>query len=96
MEQAAINERNRKSAAAAEANRKRSISALSEEATEAKRFKADNPSASVASALANFDFTSLPHTLITDIIIANLHALSEQALAAAVQVPFLPFGMRLI
>ena len=59
MEQAIVNERNRKTTAAAEANRKRSISALSDEASEAKRFRADNPSASVASTLANFDFTSL-------------------------------------
>lgn len=86
MEQAIVNERNRKTTAAAEANRKRSISALSDEASEAKRFRADNPSASVASTLANFDFTSLPSTLITDLIIANLQVLTEQSLAAAVEV----------
>lgn len=88
MESAVVNERNRKTAAAAEANRKRSITALSDEASEAKRFRADNPSASVASALANFDFTSLPHTLVTDLIIANLHALTEQSLATAVEVSY--------
>lgn len=86
MEQAVVNERNRKTAAAAEANRKRSISALSDGASEAKRFRADNPSASVASALANFDFTSLPHTLITDLIITNLQILTEESLAVAVEV----------
>ena len=37
MEQAVVNERNRKAAAAAEANRKRSITALSDEASEAKK-----------------------------------------------------------
>lgn len=87
MEQAVITERNRKAAVAAEANRKRSISALTDEASEAKRLKSEHdPSASVASALANFDFTALPHTLVTDLIIANLQILSEQSLAAAIDV----------
>ena len=88
MAQAVTNEKNRKAAAAAEASRKRSISALSEEATEAKRQKMDNgaSTASVASVLANFDFSILPHTLVTELIIANLQALTEQSLTAAINV----------
>ena len=98
MAQAVTNEKNRKAAAAAEASRKRSISALSEEATEAKRQKMDNgaSTASVASVLANFDFSILPHTLVTELIIANLQALTEQSLTAAINVnrnlPCLFFG----
>ena len=87
MEQAAINERNRKAAAAAEANRKRTISALSDEASEAKRLKTEhNSAATVASVLAAFDFTALPYTLVSDLIVANLQVLTEQALATAIQV----------
>ncbi|THH09925.1 hypothetical protein EW145_g1681 [Phellinidium pouzarii] len=85
MEQALVNERSRKAAAAAEVNRKRSINALSDEASEAKRLKTEHPSASIASALANFDFTALPHALVTDLIVANLQVLTEQSLAAAVK-----------
>ena len=87
MEQAAINERNRRAAAAAEARRKRTISALSDEASEAKRLKTGHePPANVVSALANFDFSSLPPSLVTELIVSNLQTLSEQSLAAAVQV----------
>lgn len=89
MEQAVINERNRKAAAAAEASRKRTISALSDEASDAKRLKTEHESsASVASVLSSFDFTALPHSLVTDLIVANLQALTDQALATAVQVCF--------
>ncbi|KAH8111033.1 Symplekin tight junction protein C terminal-domain-containing protein [Phellopilus nigrolimitatus] len=84
MEQAVVNERNRKAAAAAEASRKRSINALNDEAGEAKRQKTDHPSTSISGVLANFDFTVLPHTLVTDLIVANLQVLTEQSLAAAV------------
>ena len=87
MEQAAINERNRKAAAAAEASRKRSISALSDEASDAKRLKTDADSAAtVASVLTNFDFSSLPASLVTDLIVANLQVLTEQRLAYAIAV----------
>ena len=87
MEQAAINERSRKAAAAAEASRKRTISALSDEASEAKRLKTEHePSANVVSVLANFDFSSLPSSLVTDLVVSNLQTLSEQTLATAVQV----------
>lgn len=85
MEQAILNERNRKAAIAAEASRKRSISALSEEAIEAKRQKTDNGgSVSVSSVLANFDFSILPHNLITELIISNLQVLTEQSLTSAI------------
>ena len=84
MERAAAAERNRKANAAAEANRKRSITALSNETNEAKRLKTGH--STVSSVLANFDFSSLPHTLVTDLIVANLQVLSEQSLSAAVQV----------
>ena len=87
MEQAILNERNRKAAIAAEASRKRSISALSEEAIEAKRQKTDNGSSvSVSSVLANFDFSILPHSLITELIISNLQVLTEQSLINAINV----------
>ena len=87
MEQAVLNERNRKAAIAAEASRKRSISALSDEANDAKRLKTDADSAAtVASVLTNFDFSSLPATLVTDLIVANLQVLSEQRLATAIAV----------
>ena len=85
--QAILNERNRKAAIAAEASRKRSISALSEEAIEAKRQKTDNGSSvSVSSVLANFDFSILPHSLITELIISNLQVLTEQSLTNAINV----------
>lgn len=87
MEQAVVNERNRKAAVAAEASRKRSISALSDEANDAKRLKTDPDSAAtVASVLTNFDFSSLPATLVSDLIVANLQVLTEQRLAASIAV----------
>ncbi|KAL5492454.1 hypothetical protein ACEPAI_3901 [Sanghuangporus weigelae] len=96
MEQAAINERNRKAAAAAEASRKRTISALSDEASEAKRLKTEHdPSSNVASILANFDFSALPHTIVTDLIVSNLQILTESSLTAAVQKYRQQNGLRL-
>lgn len=96
MDRAATFERNRKAAAAAEANRKRSIAALSNEANEAKRLKTEHSSSTVSSVLANFDFGSLPHTLVTDLIVANLQVLTEQDLANAVQVSFAVISKRQI
>ena len=89
MEQAATNERNRKAAAAAEASRKRSLEALGEESGDVKRVKTDHPSEGIAGALASFDFTALPANLVTDLIIASLQAVSQQALQTAVQVIYL-------
>jgi symplekin len=86
MEQAALDERNRKAAEAAEASRKRSVSALSDEANEAKRVKTAHPNTSVSGILSNFDFASLPASLVTELIVANLQVLTEQSLATAIQV----------
>ena len=86
MEQAATNERNRKAAAAAEASRKRAVDTLSDEAGDAKRVKTSHPSDGIAGALASFDFTSLPADMVTDLIVASLQAISQQALQTAVQV----------
>ncbi|TDL24074.1 hypothetical protein BD410DRAFT_767966 [Rickenella mellea] len=94
MEQAAINERNRKAAAAAEANRKRTISGLSDESGDAKRLKTDHPSAAIVEALASFDFSSLPATLVTDLIVANLQAISGPDLLNAVQTYRQAHGIR--
>ena len=86
MEQAALEERNRKASDAAEANKKRSVSALSDEANEVKRMKTAHPNTNVTGILSNFDFTSLPASLVTELIVANLHVLTEQTLSAAIQV----------
>ena len=86
MEQALTNERNRKAAAEAEANRKRSINnAIRVETSEAKRQKTEHD-VGLSTILANFDFSALPVTLITDIIISNLQVMSEESLAAAILV----------
>ena len=85
MEQAATLERNRKAAAIAEANRKRSIAVLDDESSGAKRQKTEELPG-IAGVLANFDFTSLPATLVTDLIVANLQVLTDQSLMTAVQV----------
>ena len=86
MEQAAINERNRKAEAAAEENRKRTMAALSEEASEAKRLKTEHSSAGVGATLANIDFDALPPNLVADLVIANLQAIPQETLLAAIQV----------
>ena len=85
MEQAATNERNRKAAAEAEVNRKRTVKALRDGASEAKRQKTEHD-VGLSTLLANFDFSALPVTLITDIIISNLQVTSEDSLAAAILV----------
>ena len=86
MEQAAANERNRKATEAAEASRKRSLLALQNEASEAKRMKLSQPDANVSGVLANFDFASLPSNLVTELIVANLQVLTDHTLTAAIQV----------
>ncbi|KAH6916084.1 Symplekin tight junction protein C terminal-domain-containing protein [Coprinopsis sp. MPI-PUGE-AT-0042] len=91
MERAAFEEKKRRAAIASGAadTRKRPPTTPSEP-TEAKRPKLENDSAapsapSAASILSTFDFTSLPPALITELIVANLDALSEAALTALVQ-----------
>lgn len=71
-------------AEAAEANRKRQASATPViDPPDAKRVKLeqDVPPA----APAGFDFSALPATLVTDLIVANLQAFTENALIGLVQ-----------
>ncbi|KAL0953604.1 hypothetical protein HGRIS_004812 [Hohenbuehelia grisea] len=78
MDQAAAEEKRRKVALAE--SRKRPISASAEQA-DAKRPKLEpeaGPSSSTsAEFLSSFDFTTLPATLITDLIVANMAAFTE-------------------
>lgn len=86
MDKAASDEKRRKAAAAE--NRKRPLSAAADQPSDPKRAKleAEAPASTSASAyVAAFDFTSLPATLITDLIVANLEAFSEPALLSLVQ-----------
>ncbi|KAG5220755.1 Symplekin tight junction protein terminal-domain-containing [Salix suchowensis] len=93
MDAAAAEERKRKAAAAE--SRKRATSASAEHPPEAKRAKlepeetplAATPSSSstTPSPLASFDFTTLPASLITDLIVANLDAFTEVALVDLIQ-----------
>ncbi|KAI0675546.1 Symplekin tight junction protein C terminal-domain-containing protein [Trametes maxima] len=86
MEQAAAEEKARK-AAAAEASRKRAAAAPPvAEAPDSKRPKLEHaPTPPAGSAAAGFDFSSLPATLVTDLIVANLQAFTENALIGLVQ-----------
>jgi len=80
-----MDERARK-AAAADASRKRPPSALAPSAEEsAKRQKLEPDSAAAASVLASFDFSTLPAPLITELVLANLQAFSDQAIQTLVQ-----------
>ncbi|KAJ8521574.1 hypothetical protein ONZ45_g1743 [Pleurotus djamor] len=89
MEAAAIEEKKRK--AAAQESRKRPTPSVSEPGPDAKRPKLEDtstpPPAPLAdtSPLASFDFTTLPASLITDLIVVNLEAFSEAALVDAIQ-----------
>lgn len=90
MDKAAIEEKKRRSAGIVD-SRKRPPSAQ-EQPADAKRIKLENESSAAASAqassaahLAAFDFTSLPPSLITELIVANLEAFSEAELTALVQ-----------
>ncbi|KAG1760128.1 Symplekin tight junction protein C terminal-domain-containing protein [Suillus occidentalis] len=90
MERASAEEKARKAAVAAsasEATKKRPSSTPAEHPSEAKRMKVDIDIAGNASAafLASFDFTTLPISLITDLIVANLQAFTEPALIELVQ-----------
>lgn len=80
MEAAAREDRQRRE------GRKRAASAPAGEPSDAKRPKIDSESTvDITSTLAAFDFTSLPPSLITDLIIANLEAFTESALESLVQ-----------
>ncbi|KAG5647460.1 hypothetical protein DXG03_009391 [Asterophora parasitica] len=98
MDKAAADEKKRKATAAND--RKRPLSVPTEPA-DAKRPKLEPPEAGAASTstpaaaaatssanlsfLASFDFTSLPAPLITELIVANLEAFTENALIGLVQ-----------
>ncbi|KAG5652625.1 hypothetical protein H0H81_004354 [Sphagnurus paluster] len=94
MDKAASDEKKRKAAAQAAGidTRKRPLS-VPTEPLDAKRPKLEPepapPAAASTSAnlsfLASFDFTSLPATLITELIVANLEAFTEPALIGLVQ-----------
>jgi symplekin len=87
MEEASREEKRRK--ASGIDGRKRTASAPAEQPSDAKRPKLDpetsSAPSSLTSTLAAFDFTSLPPSLITDLIIANLEAFTESALKDLVQ-----------
>lgn len=83
MDEAAREEKRRK--AALIDSRKRSASIPAEQPTDPKRPKLEADTSNLVSTLAGFDFTSLPASLITDLIIANLEAFTEPALDAVVQ-----------
>jgi symplekin len=85
MEAAARDEKQRK---AGIDGRKRAASTPAGEPSDAKRPKLESETSNtpnIASTLAAFDFTSLPSSLITDLIIANLEAFTESALESLVQ-----------
>ena len=84
MEQAAVEEKARK-AAAADASKKRATAATPvAEAPESKRPKLEHEPTPTAGA-GGFDFSALPATLVTDLIVANLQAFTENALIGLVQ-----------
>lgn len=92
MERAAAQEKARK-AEAAEASRKRAAAATpATDAPDLKRPKLEHESASAAvpavaaPSASTFNFSSLPATLVTDLIVANLQAFTEPALLGLVQV----------
>lgn len=83
MDKAAGEERKRK-ATLVESRKRPSSNPF--EPTENKRIKLENetPQNSSASFLAAFDFTSLPSSLITSLIVANLEAFTEPQLISLV------------
>ncbi|KAJ7449602.1 Symplekin tight junction protein C terminal-domain-containing protein [Mycena latifolia] len=88
MDKASADEKKRKAMLASGGSdaRKRPAPASVDRPSEPKRAKLEpDASATSASFLATFDFTSLPAPLITDLIVANIEAFSENALIALVQ-----------
>lgn len=86
MEKAATDEKARKFALL-EANRKRQQPSTtpSEEPPDSKRPKLEHENDPTTSFLATVDFTQLPVSLITDLVVANLQAFTEPALLALIQ-----------
>jgi symplekin len=80
MEKAAQEEKQRR----AESRKRPSSSTAPQEFPDTKRAKLEDVSASAA-FLAAFDFTKLPAALVTDLIVANLQAFSEDALSDLVR-----------
>lgn len=88
MDEAAAEEKKRKAllASGISDSRKRPSSGSADRPSDAKRPKLEpDASATSASFLATFDFTSLPAPLITDLIVANIEAFPENALIALVE-----------
>ena len=88
MERAAADEKVRKYALL-ESSRKRQQPSTtpSEEPSDSKRAKLEheNDASTTTSFLATVDFTQLPVSLITDLVVANLQAFTEPALVALIQ-----------
>ena len=83
MEQAAAEEKARR-AAALDASRKRSSTNTPVvEAPDSKRPKLEHDA--TAAVAPGFDFSALPVSLVTDLIVANLQAFTENALIGLVQ-----------
>ncbi|KAF7370712.1 Mitogen-activated protein kinase [Mycena sanguinolenta] len=87
MDEAAAEEKKRKTLLASGIDsRKRPAPASTDRPSDPKRPKLEpDASATSASFLATFDFTSLPAPLITDLIVANIEAFSENVLIALVE-----------
>lgn len=84
MGEAVIEEKKRRAAKAAGLDTKKRPLPDPEPPSDAKRVKLQvDPS--TANVLASFDFTTLPATLITDLIVANLDAFSEPTLLSLIQ-----------
>ena len=86
MEKAAADEKARKFALL-ESNRKRQQppTTPSEEPSDPKRPKLEHENDVATSFLATVDFTQLPVSLITDLVVANLQAFTEPTLLALIQ-----------
>ncbi|KAL0576456.1 hypothetical protein V5O48_005531 [Marasmius crinis-equi] len=87
MEAAAVEEKKRKAAIAAGLDPRKRTSEVDRPDVKRVKLESDTPSTSSNNAafLSGFDFTTLPSTLITDLIVANLDAFSESALTNLVQ-----------
>jgi symplekin len=87
MEQAVADERTRKAAAAqAQADaRKRPLAAATSDEEDSKRQRVEaDPNADATALLGAFDFTTLPVALITELIVANLQAFSDEVFQARI------------
>ncbi|KAG7444313.1 uncharacterized protein BT62DRAFT_970937 [Guyanagaster necrorhizus] len=87
MERALIEEKKRKATQASIIDLKKRPLPDSEGPTDPKRVKLDSecgPSSSSTNVLSSFDFTTLPATLITDLIVANIEAFTESSLIGLV------------